>query len=98
MSSTPGIATRLCMMNGIWAEPNILECESQQFYDLRLQVTAQCMLYIILYIDKQLTVIRHVARRSLSLYKESLQGCIIKYSIMHACQHAHKGLIAVIID
>ena len=58
MSSTPGIAARLCMMNGNWAEPNILECESQQFYDLRLQVTSQCMLFIILYIDKQLTVIR----------------------------------------
>ena len=51
--STVGIATRLCLMNGIWAEPNILECESHQFYKLRLQVSAQCMWYKIL--GKQLT-------------------------------------------
>ena len=38
LSSTTGVATRHCMMNGTWAEPNVLKCESQQFHQIRLQV------------------------------------------------------------
>ena len=36
---TAGIATRLCMKDGNWAEPNVLECESQEFLQILEQVT-----------------------------------------------------------
>ena len=36
--SATGVATRHCMMNGTWADPNLLKCESHQFYQIRLQV------------------------------------------------------------
>ena len=37
---TVGNATRLCMMNGIWADPDVLGCESQQFVQILSQVTS----------------------------------------------------------
>ena len=37
---TVGNATRLCMMDGNWADPDVLECESQQFLQILLQVTS----------------------------------------------------------
>ena len=35
---TTGNATRLCMMNGMWADPDVLECNSQQFLEILSQV------------------------------------------------------------
>ena len=36
---TAGNATRLCMMNGMWADPDVLGCESQQFLEILSQVS-----------------------------------------------------------
>ena len=38
---TAGTATRLCMMDGNWADPDVLECESQQFLQLLSEVTSK---------------------------------------------------------
>ena len=38
---TTGNATRLCMSDGNWADPDVLECESEQFLQLLSQVYQQ---------------------------------------------------------
>ena len=36
---TTGNATRLCMSDGNWADPDVLRCESEQFRQIGVQVT-----------------------------------------------------------
>lgn len=38
---TVGTATRLCMTDGNWADPDVLECESQQFLQILSEVTSE---------------------------------------------------------
>ena len=38
---TAGTATRLCMMDGNWADPDVLECKSQRFLLLLSEVTSK---------------------------------------------------------
>ena len=44
-----GNATRLCMGDGNWTEPNVLECESLQFLRIRLEVFCLCCSIVIAY-------------------------------------------------
>ena len=38
---TAGTVTRLCMIDGNWADPDVLECESQQFLQILSEVTSK---------------------------------------------------------
>ena len=44
-----GNATRLCMGDGNWTEPNVLECESLQFLQIRLEVFCLCCSIVVAY-------------------------------------------------
>lgn len=44
-----GNATRLCMGDGNWTEPNVLECESLQFLRIRLEVFCLCCSIVVAY-------------------------------------------------